>query len=126
MSCPRELPLLLHQYGERRREAVVVQHVGPELEHQAAQAFDRSVHRVLRLVELLIGGELGVILEHHVQPHGRGHHLLDRVVVDVGRDRPALLLLGMHQVGQQLPALLVEPPKVVEAFLQLVGLRGDQ
>jgi hypothetical protein len=44
-----------------------------------------------------------------------GAHHLDRVVVDVGRDPPPLLLLRVLEPQEQLPAVLHRPPQDVEA-----------
>ena len=44
-----------------------------------------------------------------------GAHHLDRVVVDVGRDPPPLLLLRVLEPKEKLPTVLHRPPQDVEA-----------
>src|SRR3990172_5314547 len=105
------LPHALEVEPERRRQAVLVQRPRPQSEEQMAEPPDRSVDRFQellgRLDALLVGQPPADLLEP--EPHRRHH--LDRVVVQVGGDARALVLLRLDHPRQQTTDPLLAPPQ---------------
>ena len=104
---------------ERRHQPVTLQRRRTQLEQQRAESLDRLGDLALDLPEGLRRHRLGEPLQH-LQAHVDGAHHLDRVVVDVGRDLPALHLLRVLQPLRELAALLQRAPQDVEAPPELV------
>ena len=76
------------------------------MSEQVAQARDRSLHDLGEPGEHPHLLDVGDLPPGGVDPHADRRHLLDRVVVDVGRDALPLLLLCFHQMAEERLALL--------------------
>jgi len=80
-----------------------------ELEQQCAHLLDRQGDRFLQIVD---DAERAVVLEaalEDLQLDGESDQRLQRIVVDLVGDAPALVLLGAQEQLRELAALLIEP-----------------
>ena len=104
---------------ERRHQPVTLQRRRTQLEQQRAESFDRR--RTSRSISpRVVRRHRARGISQHLQAHVDGAHHLDRVVVDVGRDLPTLLLLRVLQPLRELAPLLERAPQDVEAPPELV------
>ncbi len=122
-DLPGDAPvaLLLEEGAHRVAEAAAHQRRWGELEEQVAQPPDGKRHRLLQLPRRL--HLLGVVqpAAQHLEAEVHRRHHLDGVVVHVGGNAAALLLLGIHDARQQPAAALVGATQRGERLVELGG-----
>ena len=116
---------LLHLHPQRSSETVAVEDRRSQLEHQMAQARDGQPRGALRLGEALEDGRVVCLAAEHLQAQRQRGQDLNRVVVDVCSDAPALFLLGPHELGEEAPPLFVALAKELERVEALGDVHHD-
>jgi hypothetical protein len=96
-----------------------------QLEDQMAQTLDRAAHGRQELVQDLELLGIGQLVPQELEPHARGHDLLDGIVVDVAGDPLALVLLGVDEAGQQPASLFVHALDLAKALREVLRRLGD-
>ena len=116
--------ILLHlgqTVTDRAEQVTVVKPGGAQVEHQTPKTRDRSPHHLLHRVE---GAPCRLVVDpppECVQPEPDGGEDLQGVVVDVGGDGPALVLMRLDKEAHQPEALPTHAIQLLQAACEICG-----
>ncbi len=96
-------------------QSVAVERRRAQLEHEVAQSPDREANRLLELFDRRLLRHPVQLTADRFEAQAHGGHLLDGIVVDVGSQTRAFLLLDLGKTEQQHTSLLGQPAESFHA-----------